>query len=96
MKHIDREIHEPARLGIMTLLSAAEWTDFPSICLTLHLTRGNLSSHTARLERRGYVQVNKRIIGRVLHTQYRLTKTGRKALRDYWSALDAIRKLGQA
>jgi DNA-binding MarR family transcriptional regulator len=96
MNRIDREIHEPARLGIMTLLSAAEWADFPSLLLTLRLTGGNLSSHVARLERRGYVEVKKEVVGKILHTQYRLTKAGRKALRAYWSALDAIRRLGRA
>jgi DNA-binding MarR family transcriptional regulator len=96
MKHIDREIHEPARLGIMMLLSAADWADFPSLCLTLRLTRGNLSAHISRLERCGYVQVKKSIVGKMPHTEYRLTKSGRKALSDYWSALDAIRKLGRA
>ena len=93
---IDRKIHEPARLAIMTLLSAAEWTDFASICLILRLTRGNLSSHISRLERCGYVQVKKSIVGRTPHTDYRLTKSGGKALNDYWSAIDSIRKLGKA
>jgi DNA-binding MarR family transcriptional regulator len=95
MKHIDREIHEPARLGIMTLLSAVDWADFPSLLRPLELTRGNLSSHIARLERCGYVQVKKGIAGGLLHTEYRLTKPGRKALTNYWSAIDAIRRLGR-
>ena len=96
MKEIDLEIHEPARLGIMTLLSSSAWTDFASLCLVLKLTRGNLSSHLARLERCGYIQVKKSIVGRVPHSGYRLTQSGRKALGDYWSAIDAIRKLGKA
>jgi DNA-binding MarR family transcriptional regulator len=96
MKHIDREIHEPARLGIMTLLSSADWTDFASMCVMLRLTRGNLSSHIARLERRGYVQIKKSIVGKIPHTEYRLTRSGRHALNGYWSAIDAIRKLANA
>jgi DNA-binding MarR family transcriptional regulator len=96
MKRIDREIHEPARLAIMTLLSATERTDFASMCLMLKLTRGNLSCHVTRLARRGYVQVRKSIVGGIPHTDYRLTKSGRKALSDYWSALDAMRRLGKA
>jgi DNA-binding MarR family transcriptional regulator len=91
--HIDRVIHEPARLKIVTALSRVLWADFPSLCRMLGLTRGNLSAHVARLERGGYVQVSKSIVGRMPHTQYHLTPKGRKALEQYWAALDAIRRL---
>jgi DNA-binding MarR family transcriptional regulator len=91
--HIDREVHEPARLQIMTLLSGVDWADFPSLCRDLRLTRGNLSAHCSRLERTGYIHVRKSIIGRIPHTQYRLTPKGRKVLREYWAAMDRIRRL---
>jgi DNA-binding MarR family transcriptional regulator len=92
---IDPVIHEPARLRIMMALSGILWADFPSLCRLLGLTRGNLSVHVARLERAGYVQVRKSIVGRMPHTQYRLTPKGRKALREYWAALDEIRASGE-
>jgi DNA-binding MarR family transcriptional regulator len=88
-------IHEPARLRIMMALSGVLWADFPSLCRMLGLTRGNLSAHIARLERGGYVQVKKSIVGRMPHTQYRLTPKGRKALQEYWAALDEIRASGE-
>jgi DNA-binding MarR family transcriptional regulator len=91
---IDSVIHEPARLRIMTALSAVDWADFPSLCRLLGLTRGNLSAHITRLERGGYVQVKKSIVGRMPHTQYRLTPKGRKALQEYWVAIDEIRVSG--
>jgi len=75
-------------------LSGVLWADFPSLCRMLGLTRGNLSAHIARLERGGYVQVKKSIVGRTPHTQYRLTPKGRKALQEYWTALDKIRASG--
>jgi DNA-binding MarR family transcriptional regulator len=93
--HLDGVVHEPARLQIMTVLSGVEWADFPSLCRVLGLTRGNLSAHSSRLERAGYVQVKKSIIGRIPHTQYRLTPKGRKVLKEYWAAMDKIRKLAQ-
>ena len=89
---IDPVIHEPARLRIMTALSAVQWADFPSLCRLLGLTRGNLSAHVTRLERGGYLQVRKSIIGRMPHTQYRLTPRGRQALKGYWAAIDEIRE----
>ena len=75
-------------------LSRGAWADFPSLCRTLGLTRGNLSTHVARLERMRYVQVDKNIVGKIPHTQYRLTVRGRKALKEYWAALDEIRASG--
>lgn len=92
---LDRAIHEPARLQIVTTLSAVAWADFPSLCRDLGLTRGNLSAHCGRLERAGYVQVKKSIIGRIPHTQYRLTPKGRRVLKEYWAAMDRIRQLAK-
>ena len=95
MRHIDRVIHAPARLKILTVLSGVEWADFPSLCRMLKLTRGNLSAHTSQLERLGYVRVKKSIIGRMPHTEYRMTPKGRKALAAYWATMDEIRRLEQ-
>jgi DNA-binding MarR family transcriptional regulator len=96
MPPIDRVIHEAARLRIMTMLSGVAWADFASVCRRLGLTRGNLSAHIARLERSGYVQVSKSIIGKLPHTQYKLTPQGRRALVGYWAAMDEIRRLDEA
>jgi DNA-binding MarR family transcriptional regulator len=75
-------------------LSKVTWADFPSLCRDLGLTRGNLSAHVTCLERAGYVQVEKSIVGRIPHTQYRLTARGRKALKEYWAAMEEIRASG--
>jgi len=96
MKPIDPVIHEPARLRVLMVLSGVEWADFASLCRMLKLTRGNLSVHASRLERSGCIRVSKRVVGKVPHTQYRLTAKGRKALDEYWAAVDEIRTLGQA
>jgi DNA-binding MarR family transcriptional regulator len=79
----------------MTLLSGVQWADFVSLCLTLGLTRGNLSAHSRSLERRGYIQIRKKILGRMPHTQYRLTRIGRTALEQYWATMDQIRRLAR-
>lgn len=95
MKEIDRMVHEPARLRILMVLSGGEWADFASLCRLLELTRGNLSTHASQLEQSGYIRVDKSIIGRMPHTQYRLTAKGRKAIDRYWAAMDSIRGLGK-
>lgn len=89
---LDRVIHEPARLRIVTILSGVDSADFNFLLSTLGLTKGNLSSHVDRLERAGHVEVDKTFHGKIPHTEYRLTESGRSALADHWRALDAIRE----
>lgn len=90
---VDRLIHEPARLRILTILSGVGIADFSFMLNTLGLTKGNLSSHMDRLEKAGYVDVKKSFNGRVPHTEFKLTSAGREALEQYWLDLDAIRSL---
>ena len=91
MRELDPTIHQPARLRILMLLSGAESADFAFLQQTLGLSKGNLSAHADRLESAGYLEVRKSFNGRMPHTDYRLTDAGRRALADYWAALDRIR-----
>jgi DNA-binding PadR family transcriptional regulator len=91
MFDLDRTIHEPARLRILTILSAADSVSYNFLRTTLGLTNGNLGSHLDRLQNAGYIEVRKTFQGRMPHTDYTLTPRGRDALADYWAALDAIR-----
>ncbi len=94
MAELDRLIHEPARLRILTILAGVEAADFNFLLNTLGLTKGNLSSHIDRLEKAGYVKVEKSFNGRVPHTEFQITPEGREALEEYWRQLDSIRNLG--
>jgi DNA-binding MarR family transcriptional regulator len=96
MTGLDRVIHEPARLRIMMTLSATDLADHAHLCSTLGLTKGNLSSHVSKLERSGYVEVVKSFTGKIPHTDYLLTDTGREALRLYLDALEDIMALAVA
>jgi DNA-binding transcriptional ArsR family regulator len=91
MTDIDRVIHEPVRLRILSILTGVDLADFNFFLSTLGLSRGNLSSHMDKLERAGYVNVEKCFNGKMPHTDYQITDGGRKALSDYWSALEQIR-----
>ena len=93
MAELDRVIHEPARLRILTLLSGLDAADFNFLLTTAGLTKGNLSSHIDKLEKAGYVAVVKSFNGRMPHTDYSLTPDGVKALAQYWNELDSIRML---
>ena len=93
MLELDKIIHEPVRLKIMMILSGVDSADFRSICQTLELTNGNLSAHISKLQAARYVRVKKTIVGKIPHTEFSLTKKGRKALVAYLDCFDQIRRL---
>jgi len=80
---LDRVIHEPARLKIMTHLYVVESGDFVYLMRTTGLTRGNLSSHMSKLEEAGYVEVIKEFVNRKPVTMLSLTEKGRAAFLEY-------------
>jgi DNA-binding transcriptional ArsR family regulator len=94
MAELDPNIHQPARLRILMLLSGVDSADFTFLLTTLNLTKGNLSSHMSRLEEAKYVTVVKSFEGKIPNTSYSLTPLGRSRLSEYWRAIDEIR-LGQ-
>lgn len=80
---LDRTIHEPARLAIVSILAAAESADFLYLLRETGLTKGNLSSHLSRLEDAGYVEIEKTYLGKKPHTVARLTAAGESAFETY-------------
>jgi DNA-binding MarR family transcriptional regulator len=90
LKNIDRLIHEPTRLMIMTQLYVVESADFLFLQHQLQMTPGNLSSHLSKLEEAGYVEIVKEFIERKPHTALELTKKGRKAFREYQQNLKQV------
>ena len=80
---LDRIIHEPARLKIMTQLYIVESGDFVYLVRTTGIKPGNLSSHMTKLEETGYVKVVKEFVERKPTTMLSLTKKGRAAFLEY-------------
>ena len=83
LPELDRLIHEPARLALTAILSVVESADFLYLQRETGLTKGNLSSHLAKLEEAGYVAIEKTYRGRVPLTLVRLTETGAAAFKSY-------------
>ena len=83
LKNINRLIHEPTRLMIVTQLYVVESADFLFLQHQLQMTPGNLSSHLSKLEEAGYVEIVKEFIERKPHTALKLTKKGRAAFNKY-------------
>ena len=90
LKNIDRIIHEPMRLMIMTQLYVVESADFLFLQHQLQMTPGNLSAHLSKLEKAGYVEIVKEFIERKPHTALRLTKKGRDSFKEYKQKLKQV------
>ncbi len=87
---LDRVIHEPARLMLVTLLSAVESADFLYLLKESDLTKGNLSVHLSKLEEAGYIEAEKTFRGKMPHTEYRLTSKGKSAFDQYRKNLSSV------
>jgi DNA-binding MarR family transcriptional regulator len=80
---LDRVIHEPARLVILSALATAESAEFRFLEFLTGLTAGNLSSHIAKLEAATYVTVEKTFRDKRPLTTLKITPEGRAALQNY-------------
>ena len=90
VKDIDKLIHEPARLMIMSYLYVVESADFLFLMRQTGLTFGNLSSHMTRLENAGYLNVEKEFVGKKPNTKLRLTPLGRQSFDGYRRSMSQI------
>ena len=71
---LDRLIHEPGRLAILTVLSSVSDADFVFLLRATGLTKGNLSSHLTKLEDAGLVAIEKRFVRKKPNTNVALTR----------------------
>jgi DNA-binding transcriptional ArsR family regulator len=90
---LDRLVHEPGRLAILTVLSSVTDADFVFLQRATGLTKGNLSSHLAKLEEAGLVAIEKRFVRKKPNTNIALTKAGRTRVSRHWEQLDQLRSL---
>ena len=85
--HFDDLIHQPHRLRICVILSAAEEVSFQTLCEELDIAMPTLSKQLKMLTDAGYIATTKsRALGRPT-TWARLTSAGRTALQGHLAAL---------
>jgi DNA-binding HxlR family transcriptional regulator len=87
---LDRLIHEPIRLGIVSALAVNDALTFNELKHLLKTSDGNLSVHARRLEEGQYIYCDKYFEGRVPKTEYRLTASGRRALETYLHHMESL------
>lgn len=93
LANLDRLVHEPARLSILTALSGVVSADFIFLQRLTGLTVGNLSTHLSKLADAGLIEIDKQFINRRPNTQVQITAAGREAVERHWQKLDEIRKV---
>ncbi len=91
LANLNRLVHEPARLSILTALSAVESADFIFLHQLTGLTVGNLSAHLSKLNDAGLVQIEKQFVGKRPNTQVKITPAGLSAVEAHWKKLEEIR-----
>jgi DNA-binding MarR family transcriptional regulator len=84
---LDKTIHEPARLAILTALSACRRAQFRYLLAITRLTPGNLSMHLMKLEQKGLIEIEKGFAGKYPTTLVHLSDAGRKAIARHWLQL---------
>jgi len=96
LAHLDKLVHEPARLALLTALSSCDRATFTFLRKLTGLTRGNLSSHLSTLDDAGFVDIDKRFEGNAPVTYVSLSDDGRRSIARYWDDLQAIRNQAAA
>ena len=90
LPELDRVIHEPARLGIVSVLASRREASFLELKELLDMTDGNLSVHLRTLEEAEYVEILKTFVGRRPRTGVRLSRKGKAAFDKYLDALETL------
>lgn len=87
---LDPIIHQATRLRIMAALFRNREASFTQLRNGLDLTDGNLGSHAAALEKAGYLDSRRALIGVSFEVRYRITPEGSAAFVRYTEALRAL------
>lgn len=87
LKPLDPLLHSELRLAVVSILLGVESADFVYIRKQTGATAGNLSVQIDKLQKAGYIEVEKGFNGKMPRTTCRLTEQGRQAFADYVEAL---------
>lgn len=88
---LDKLIHEPARLSLMTALSVCKSADFLALQRLTGLTGGNLSVHLSKLEEAGLIILDKHFVNKRSNTSVQITDKGRQLIEEHWRQLESLR-----
>ncbi len=87
---LDKLLHEPARLSLMTVLASCKSADFLALKRLTGLTGGNLSVHLSKLEEGGLIVMEKQYIEKRPNTQIKITDKGQQLIENHWKQLENL------
>lgn len=87
LKPLDPLLHSELRLAVVSILIGVEEADFVYIRTETGATAGNLSVQIDKLQKAGYIEVEKGFKGKMPRTTCRITDEGREAFREYVETL---------
>jgi DNA-binding MarR family transcriptional regulator len=90
MAELDEHVLAPARLKLMSMLTAVSEAEFATMRDALDVSDSVLSKHLGALEEVGYLRRRKGILRGRRTTWISLTATGRKAISAHVAALRAL------
>ena len=92
MAEINKIVHEPARLLILTYLAKTEDTDvsFSDLKNELSISSGNLSVQLNKLQDENYININKSFNGKRPLTSIVITAVGLSALEEYFGEMEKM------
>ena len=86
----DPLLHQTIRSKLVSLLISNYELPFKALKESLGVTDGNLSSHLSKLEKEGYIVIEKSFEGKRPKTTAHITEVGKKAFNRYIEALKAF------
>lgn len=87
LAYLNRRVHDPARLAILTVLSACEQADLRFLQRITGLVEGKLSLPLSKLEKAGLVEIEERFVG--TRSFVRLSEDGRQTIELHQAEQDA-------
>lgn len=88
--NINKTVHEPARLMILSYLYVVESVDYVFLVQHTGLTWGNVSAHINKFESEGYIQLKKEFVNKKPNSLISITKLGREEFDKYRKHMKGI------
>ena len=86
-KELNPLLHSELRLAVMSVLLSVESADFVFLREQTKATAGNLSVQLDKLQKAGYITIEKGFKGKMHRTTCAITQQGVEALEEYVTAL---------
>ena len=86
-KELNPLLHSELRLAVMSVLLSVESADFVYLKEQTHATAGNLSVQIDKLQKAGYIKIEKGFKGKIPRTTCAITPEGISGFEEYVEAI---------